>query len=117
MSGLKPAAWLDTVPAANDGAKPSAQFEPIAKLEEGVASGPDSGADQGIKSDVVVNVPHACGVASSPRSPPKNLSFSSLNGSCGFSLNTPVICPVSGFVLSSPGIFTSVPVFGSSITM
>lgn len=54
VSGEKAAACLDWVPAENDGEKPPAQPEGIAKPDEGVASGPDSGADHGDRSLVVV---------------------------------------------------------------
>src|SRR4029077_7628323 len=97
--------------------KPVTQPVLIGKPSDGVASGPESGADHGIRSDVVVYVPQPVGVASSPRGPPKKCSFNKLNGNCGFSLNTPVTWPVTGPGVRFPGIFPTPPVAGSSITI
>ena len=62
-----------------------AAFEPIAKLSNGVASGPSPAPTMVQRSLVVVNRPQPSGVASSARGPPKKCIFRSENGSCAFS--------------------------------
>ncbi len=62
--------------------------------DDGVASGPENGADHGAKSDVVVNRPHVDGFTNGARGPPLNDTSKSENGSCGFCKNVAVNWPV-----------------------
>ncbi len=117
VNGEYPPACGLSLPAVNTGVNPLVQPELIGKLLDGVASGPESGADHGERSPATVNVPQPWGVASSPLEPPKKCRCRSLNGSCGLSSKTPVICPVLGFGVRSPGILMITPVVGSSITI
>jgi hypothetical protein len=89
------------VPAVNDGA--NAPVQPaMLKDDDGVASAPLHDK----MSEVVVNVPHVSGLASAASGPPNSFRSRSLNGSCGFWLNTVVNCPVVGFGVTWPDRWT-----------
>src|ERR1039457_6845207 len=119
------------MPALKDGLNgrlaghaPPAPFQSTLNELDGYASGvpaigsvpespPNPGVLHGVRSALVVAAPHVCGLASGARGPPFNLSFSSSNGSCGFSLNVAVSCPVCVLAATLPGILMITPSVGS----
>ena len=113
MNGLNAPATGETMPPVNAGANPPPQPSSIESELDGSASGV-SGALHGIKSDVVVNTPHDCGVANGALGPPFNRSTSSSNGTCGLSANVAVNCPDTGSTSTRPASFTTTPDTGSS---
>ena len=66
----------------------------------------------GVKTAVVVYVPHRVGVASGARSPPKKCSSRFSNGRSGVFLNVVTICPVCGFNDTSPASLIKLPEYG-----
>src|ERR1700727_604689 len=71
----------------------------------------------GVKTAVVVYVPHRDGVDNGARSPPKKCSSRFSNGTSGVFLNVVTICPVSGFSDTSPASLITLPEKGSSATI
>src|ERR1700704_3991326 len=77
LNGLNAPACGLAVPAANPGANSGAPHPPppgpwaTSKDAEGVAGGPDCGADHGVIVEPTVKVPHAGGVFNAAVSPPK----------------------------------------------
>ena len=110
VNGLKPAASGVEVCARKPGTNGIGLAQPLTVYDEnGVAGGPDSGALHGVRALVVVASPQVCAFASGASGPPVSLSFSSLNGSCGFSWNVVVSCPVLGFASTFPWSLTITP--------
>jgi hypothetical protein len=72
------------VSAVKVGANPFTQPALVANESDGLAGGPESGADQGINVAIVVKTPQPSGVARAPVVPPLNCTRSFENGSCGF---------------------------------
>ncbi len=105
VNGLNPPAWLLVVPALNDGLNCGPkQFSSTSKLLVGSAFGV-YGVLHGSSSAVVVTGPHQRGFDNVARSPPCNVSFSSLNGTCGTSASVTVNCPVCWLI--SPSVLAS----------
>ncbi len=115
-NGLNEPAALLTVPAANDGAKPLAQPEPIVNGRTNGLTG-EPGCAQEANDALAAYWPHVAGVASAARSPLKKWSFMSSNGSCGFSSKVAVSWPVAGSAVTFPASFSTTPLCGSSMTM
>src|SRR5580704_17457034 len=78
------------------------------KLLVGVES-PVNGVLHGVKSTLVVAVPHVRGLASVARDPPPKLNLKSLNGSCGLFSKLAVIWPVCWSIDAVPSSFTTIP--------
>ena len=63
----------------------------------------------GVSCDIVVYVPHACGLLRTAFGPPRKRSLNSLNGSSGRESKVAVSWPVSGSALTCPFSLTSSP--------
>ena len=109
MNGLDPPAAADRVPAVKAGTNAIGLVQPVTEKEEDGVASEVVGALHGTRSDVVVAVPHVCGLASGARGPPSRRTLSSLKGSCGLSRNVAVSCPVAGLAATAPSSFRTTP--------
>src|SRR6476620_1290279 len=87
------------------------------KESDGVASGPEAGAVQGVRDVVVVWVPQTAGVRSGALAPSKKRSLKSSKGTWGLPGTVVVSCPVVGSKLTLPASFATAPVWGSFTAM
>ncbi len=94
---------------ANDGAKRGA-WQPVISNGrlDGVASA-SNGELHGVRLLSALYSPHVLGFATVERDPPLSCTFSSLNGSSGFSSKTVVSWPVAGSGVTVPLTLTSTP--------
>src|SRR6478736_1479149 len=99
--------------AAEVGQAPPPGAVVVSNESDGVASGPDEGAVQGVRDVVVVCVPHTAGVRSGALAPSKKRSLKSSKGTWGLPGTVVVNCPVAGSRLTLPASFATTPVWAS----
>src|SRR4051812_33819336 len=89
----------------------------VSKESDGVASGPEAGALQGVNEVLVVWTPQTAGVRNGALAPSKKRSLKSSKESWGLPSTVVLSWQVAGSRLTLPASFTTTPLCGSSPVM
>ena len=103
-----------TASAGRNASGPHAPPAPSASVVKAAVRSTAAPPLHGVSRAVIVCSPQPGGLASTAFGPPWNVSVNDVNGTCGRSSNTVVICPVAGSSRTSPPSLSRTPAWSTA---